>query len=142
MPSRNEAIHRPRHALHSMPVSDEENLMKLQDQTEEYLREANPADHDELTSTIADAVSRKYFIMQSAKNEHDRARRDGNKAGKNDLETLPSPLSRPSCPLCSNRMELKFIQPDRPGFDLRTFECPKCSVREDMIIQFRMDDGI
>ena len=47
-----------------MPVSDEESLIELQDQAEEYLREAkrrNPSEPDELISTIIDAVSRNYF---------------------------------------------------------------------------------
>jgi hypothetical protein len=66
MPFRNEAAsrERARHDLESMPISDDENLDKLQDQAEEYLREAkrrNPSEPDELISTIVDAVSRKYF---------------------------------------------------------------------------------
>jgi hypothetical protein len=71
MPSRTElasrarARERARHDLASMPISDDENLLKLQDQAEEYLREAkrcNPSEPDELISTIIDAVSRKYFL--------------------------------------------------------------------------------
>jgi hypothetical protein len=62
--SRARARERARNDLASMPVSDDENLLKLQDQAEEYLREAkrrNPSGSDELISTIIDAVSRKYF---------------------------------------------------------------------------------
>ena len=69
MPLRSEAARRrarerARHALHSMPISDDENLMKLQDQAEEYFREAkrrNPSEPDDLLSTTLDAISRKYF---------------------------------------------------------------------------------
>jgi hypothetical protein len=68
MPLRNEAARRARerarHALHSMPISDDEDLMKLQDQAEEYLREAkrrDPSEPDDLLSTTLDAISRKYF---------------------------------------------------------------------------------
>jgi hypothetical protein len=71
MPSRSElasrarARERARHDLASMPISDDETLLKLQGQAEEYLREAkqrNPSESDELISTIIDAVSRKYFL--------------------------------------------------------------------------------
>ena len=68
MPFRNEAARRARErardALQSMPISDDENLLKLQDQAEEYLREAKrryPSEPDELISTTIEAVSRKYF---------------------------------------------------------------------------------
>jgi hypothetical protein len=67
MPLQNKAARHAReramHALRSMPVSDDENLMKLQDQAEEYLREAkrrNPSNTESI-STIIDAVSRNYF---------------------------------------------------------------------------------
>jgi hypothetical protein len=30
------------------------------------------------------------------------------------------------CSKCGAVMELRLIEPERPGFDLRTFECPKC----------------
>ena len=30
------------------------------------------------------------------------------------------------CSKCEAVMELRLIEPERPGFDLRTFECPKC----------------
>jgi ribosomal protein S27AE len=35
-------------------------------------------------------------------------------------------LQRPACPKCSTRMMLARITPARVGFDLRTFECPRC----------------
>jgi hypothetical protein len=55
---------RARHELEAMPVSDDADLLKLQDQAEEFLREAkrrDPSQPDELISTVVDAVSRKYF---------------------------------------------------------------------------------
>lgn len=35
-------------------------------------------------------------------------------------------VPRPLCPHCQTRMMLARIQPGPPGFDTRSFECPKC----------------
>jgi hypothetical protein len=56
------ARERARNALHSMPISDDETLLKLQGQAEEYLREAklrNPSEPD--VSSIIDAIMRDCF---------------------------------------------------------------------------------
>jgi transposase-like protein len=43
-------------------------------------------------------------------------------------------IQRPACPECHAHMMLARITPARMGFDLQTFECPKCDlVREVMI---------
>jgi transposase-like protein len=43
-------------------------------------------------------------------------------------------IQRPVCPKCSAHMMLARIMPARLGFDLRTFECPKCNyVHEAMV---------
>jgi hypothetical protein len=55
-------------------------------------------------------------------------------------DSVPSLISRPSCVMCATRMVLVLIRPDEPGFDLRTFECQRCNVREEMIIQYRVED--
>ena len=34
--------------------------------------------------------------------------------------------ARPSCPKCGTRTMLVRIFPDRPGYDVRTYECPRC----------------
>jgi len=34
--------------------------------------------------------------------------------------------SRPHCPNCGTRMWLARIEPDEPGYERRTFECPEC----------------
>ena len=31
-------------------------------------------------------------------------------------------------------MALRIIEPERPGFDLRIFECPKCFVTETLVV--------
>jgi ribosomal protein S27AE len=33
---------------------------------------------------------------------------------------------RPNCPRCGIRMSLVRIFPDKPGYDQRTYECPRC----------------
>jgi DNA-directed RNA polymerase subunit M/transcription elongation factor TFIIS len=35
-------------------------------------------------------------------------------------------IKSPRCPKCGAMMSLRIIEPERPGFDSRTFECPKC----------------
>ena len=52
-------------------------------------------------------------------------------------EFIPWPLQRgmtgepatprnPNCPKCGTGMRLFGIEPDAPGLELLTFECPKC----------------
>ena len=41
------------------------------------------------------------------------------------LENQPMSV-RPDCPDCMVPMYLARVTPDKPGFDLRTFECPRC----------------
>ena len=38
-------------------------------------------------------------------------------------------LSLPECPKCGSPMWLARIEPDSPGNDKRTFECPVCDER-------------
>jgi hypothetical protein len=35
-------------------------------------------------------------------------------------------INNPRCQKCGAMMSLRIIEPERPGFDSRTFECPKC----------------
>ena len=37
-------------------------------------------------------------------------------------------LFHPKCPECGAKMWLVGIEPDEPGYDLRTFECAPCGV--------------
>jgi hypothetical protein len=41
-------------------------------------------------------------------------------------ESTPVATARPKCPDCTVPMYLARIAPDKPGYDLRTFECPRC----------------
>jgi hypothetical protein len=46
-------------------------------------------------------------------------------------------IVRPPCTKCGTVMLLARIEPDKPGHDLRTFECPKCEHSESVVIKFR-----
>jgi len=35
-------------------------------------------------------------------------------------------IERPDCPKCGTKMRLFGIEPERPGYELHSFECPKC----------------
>jgi hypothetical protein len=65
MPSRNEATraYAARLQLEKTPISDDANLLKLQEQAATYLYEAKRRDAsepNELISTVVDAVARDY----------------------------------------------------------------------------------
>ncbi len=51
------------------------------------------------------------------------------------LENAPV-HERPECPKCSARMYLAIIEPEKPGFDLRTYECPSCRHAETVVVEF------
>jgi predicted RNA-binding Zn-ribbon protein involved in translation (DUF1610 family) len=36
-------------------------------------------------------------------------------------------IIRPDCPKCGKHMNLFGIEPEKPGHELQTFACPKCS---------------
>ena len=36
-------------------------------------------------------------------------------------------IKRPDCPKCRTTMRLFGIEAERPGYELRSFECPKCN---------------
>ena len=35
-------------------------------------------------------------------------------------------IERPGCPKCGTKMRLFGIEPERPGYELHSFECPQC----------------
>jgi hypothetical protein len=43
-------------------------------------------------------------------------------------------IKSPHCQKCGDTMALRIIEPERPGFDLRTFECPKCYDTEKVVV--------
>ena len=42
-------------------------------------------------------------------------------------------IKSPRCPKCGAMMSLRIIEPERPGFDSWTFECPKCYDTETLV---------
>jgi hypothetical protein len=74
MPSRNEwALARAR-LQSETPISDDADLIKLQEQAAEYVCEAkrrNASAPDELVSTMVDAVARRYFEHVIRKKQRD-----------------------------------------------------------------------
>ena len=46
-------------------------------------------------------------------------------------------IARPECPTCTAHMYLARIEPEKPGYDLRTFECPMCQHVERAVVQFK-----
>jgi hypothetical protein len=44
-------------------------------------------------------------------------------------------IHRPACPKCRAHMMLARIMPARLGFDLRTFECPKCDHVHEVMVE-------
>jgi ribosomal protein S27E len=46
-------------------------------------------------------------------------------------------MIRLPCPKCGTTMMLTRIEPDTPGHDRRTFECPQCENSETVFANFR-----
>ena len=46
-------------------------------------------------------------------------------------------MIRPACPRCGATMLLARIEPDTPGHDRRTLECPQCENSETALVNFR-----
>jgi len=64
MPSRNETARAHARLQLETHISDDANLLKLQEQVADYVREAkrrDPTEPNELISTVIDAVARDYF---------------------------------------------------------------------------------
>ena len=55
--------------------------------------------------------------------------------------TNPTLYDRPRCPKCITQMYLAQIKPDQPGFDLRTFICPRCKNSESVLVKNVRADG-
>jgi hypothetical protein len=48
-----------------------------------------------------------------------------------------SNLDFETCNCCRTPMRLVCIEPDKPGFDLRTFECARCGAGETFLVSSR-----
>jgi hypothetical protein len=45
-------------------------------------------------------------------------------------------VERPWCAACEIQMWLARIQPDKPGYDRRTFECPVCHDEMAVVVEY------
>ena len=64
MPSRNESARALARLQLETPISNDANLLNLQKQVEDFVREAkrrDPSEPNELVSTVVDTVARYYF---------------------------------------------------------------------------------
>jgi hypothetical protein len=64
MPSRNESVRALARLQLETPISNDANLLNLQKQVEDFVREArrrDPSEPNELVSTVVDTVARDYF---------------------------------------------------------------------------------
>jgi hypothetical protein len=64
MPSRNESVRALARLRLETPISNDANLLNLQKQVEDFVREArrrDPSEPNELVSTVVDTVARDYF---------------------------------------------------------------------------------
>ena len=62
MPTRNESTRARARLQSETPISDDANLLKLDEEVAEYVREAKRRKGpDELVSTMVDGVARSYF---------------------------------------------------------------------------------
>jgi len=52
------------------------------------------------------------------------------------IETQRPAISRPPCPRCGRPMWLARIEPDKPDYDRRTFECSECGHEEDRVVRY------
>jgi hypothetical protein len=67
MPSRNESARALARLELEAPISDAANLLNLQKQVEDFVREAkrrDPSEPNELVSTVVDTAARDYFLKQ------------------------------------------------------------------------------
>jgi hypothetical protein len=46
-------------------------------------------------------------------------------------------IVRPACPTCTAQMYLARIEPEKPGYDLRIFECPMWCTEATLSIALR-----
>lgn len=51
------------------------------------------------------------------------------------VSRIPGATLRLDCPKCSSQMTLSHIDPDKPGFDARTFACPSCGHVESRVFK-------
>jgi ribosomal protein S27AE len=48
-------------------------------------------------------------------------------------------IERPNCPKCGAHTVLARIEPDKPGYDRRTFDCRACDHVETIVVRYRLE---
>jgi ribosomal protein S27AE len=51
------------------------------------------------------------------------------------LQASLAPFDRPCCPECGAAMFLVEVEPDAPGSESRTYECPQCKFTERSVMR-------
>ena len=51
------------------------------------------------------------------------------------LQSSLAPFDRPCCPECGSAMFLVEVEPDAPGSESRSYECPQCKFTERSVVQ-------
>jgi hypothetical protein len=46
-------------------------------------------------------------------------------------------ITRPPCSKCGTQMLLARIEPDKPNYDKRTFECATCESSESFVVKYK-----
>src|SRR3984957_16240104 len=76
----------------------------------------------------------KYLIQSASKGSHASTRgKRRARPNKGGCAMLGGSIKSPCCPKCGETMSLRIIEPERPGFDSQTFECPKCHDTEALV---------
>ena len=52
------------------------------------------------------------------------------------IDKPPKVFMRPACSTCGSRVLLVRVFPDKPGYDLHTYECPRCADETTEIVEF------
>src|SRR5262249_51355166 len=68
---------------------------------------------------------------------------DWRRCNMRKYEILPQQrlIGRPFCELCKSQMWFACIEPDEPGYDRRTFECPACPNVTVRIVKYRSEQN-
>ena len=51
-------------------------------------------------------------------------------------------IGRPFCEVCKAQMWLACIEPDKPDYDKRTFECPVCPNITVKVVKYRTSQSV
>jgi hypothetical protein len=52
-------------------------------------------------------------------------------------QTQPTPITFGPCPKCQTPIHLAMVEPDKPGYEKRTFRCDSCGYSETKTVKYR-----